>query len=191
MSGTSPTGSSTARKDRRIGPALIAFIVLDVLLVAWAIGLGVSLGSDDTEGSTTAEPSASASAPPAPAPTSDVDPEEGAEEVASPSGNITCRVSPSGAECGIASLAADPAPVDGCDGAVGYVVELTSDGVSVPCVSDDERPRKADPTIAVLEYGENVTVNNFSCDSTEAGMMCTDTSTDKGFTLARAGITEF
>ena len=193
MSGTSPTGSSTAQKGRRLGPALVAFIVFDVLLVVWAIWLVVSMGSDDPEGSGGAEPSASASTPAAVEPTSDAGdgPEPGTETVASPSGNITCEVSPSGAECGIASLASEPAPVAGCDGAEGYVVTLTSEGVSVPCVSAEDRPAKADATIGILDYGQAVTVNNFTCDSTEAGMKCTDTSTGKGFTLARAGITEF
>lgn len=195
MSGTSPTGSSTTQKGRRLGPALIAFIVFDVLLVAWAIWLVVSMGSDDQGSDGGEEPSASTttSAPAAPEPTSDPGdgPEPGTETVASPSGNITCEVSPSGAECGIAALAAEPAPVGGCDGAQGYVVTLTSEGVSVPCVSSGDLPTKADATIDILDYGQTVTVNNFTCDSTEAGMKCTDTSTGKGFTLARAGITEF
>ncbi|MEP7763278.1 hypothetical protein [Sanguibacter sp. 25GB23B1] len=193
MSGTSPTGSSTAQKGRGLGPGLIAFIVLDVLLVVWAIWLGVSLGSDDPEASGDAEPSPSVSATQTPAPGAEpsAGPEPGTESVASPSGNITCEVSPSGAECGIATLTSEPAPADDCDGVQGYVVSLTSEGVSLPCVSPDELPTAAGAAVEVLDYGQNITVNNFTCDSTESGMTCTDTSTGKGFTLARAGITEF
>lgn len=193
MSGTSSPGSSTAQKVRGLGPGLIAFIVLDVLLVVWAIWLGVSMNGDGSDGSSGAEPSTSPSASASAAPSAEPSdgPEPGTETVASPSGNITCAVAPSGVECGIASLAAEPAPAQGCDGTEGYVVTLTSEGVAVPCVTDEDRPGKADATVAVLDYGQNVTVNNFMCDSTEAGMKCTDTSTGKGFTLARAGITEF
>jgi hypothetical protein len=190
MSGTSPAGSSTAQKGRGLGPGLIAFIVLDVLLVVWAVWLGVSLGSDAPEASGDGEPSASA---PATAPSAEPTegPEPGTEFVASPSGNISCEVSPSGAECGIATLAAEPAPAEDCDGVQGYVVSLTSEGVSLPCLSPDELPAEAGATVEVLDYGQTITVNNFTCDSTESGMTCTDTSTGKGFTLARAGITEF
>ena len=193
MSGTSPTGTSTTQKGGRLGPALIAFIVFDVLLVGWAVWLAVSMSSDDSTGDAAPEPTASASAPATPQPTSDAgdEPEPGTETVASPTGNITCAVAPSGVECGIASLGAEPAPVEGCDGSTGYVVSLTSEGVSVPCVGADDLPAKADATIDILDYGQTVTVNNFPSDSTEAGMKCTDTSTGKGFTLARAGIKEF
>lgn len=191
MSGTSPAGSSAAQKGRGLGPGLIAFIVLDVLLVVWAVWLGVSLGSDSPEATGDDEPSVSAPATTAPGAEPTEGPEPGTESVASPSGNITCEVSPSGAECGIATLASEPAPSTECDGVQGYVVSLTSEGVALPCVSPDELPAEAGATVEVLDYGQNITVNNFSCDSTESGMTCTDSSTGKGFTLARAGITEF
>lgn len=197
-----PTPQSTthdAAGSRRLSPAIIAFIVLDVLLVVAAVALGLSMGSD---GSDAPSASSSASSPAvstpasaeedgdeaaAPTPEATLDPE--AKQVASPSGNITCTLSPGGAECAIASLASEPAAAEDCDGVAGYVVALDTSGVSTPCAP--EKPGKANAAIPVLAYGEAATVNNFECVSTEAGMKCSDTNTGQGFTLARAGITRF
>lgn len=199
MAGTTPTSAprSTPGK-RRLSPWLVAFIAFDVLLVAGAawLLLGGSSGSDADETGATAAPSSSASAgatdapaDPEPSPTLEIDPAE-ATVVASPTGNITCSIVPEGVRCGIASLAAEPAPVDGCEGSVGHVVELTTAGVSTPCVPDAEKPAEAGPDVAVLDYGATSEVNNFVCESTESGMRCTDSTTGKGFVLARAGVTE-
>ena len=112
-----PSTTHDAAGSRRLSPAIIAFIVLDVLLVVAAVALGLSMGSD---GSDAPSASSSASSPAAstpassdddaaatPAPEATLNPE--AKQVASPSGNITCTLSPGGAECAIASLASEPA----------------------------------------------------------------------------------
>lgn len=200
MAGTTPTSAPRSTQGRRrLPPWLVVFIAFDVLLVAGAawLLLGGSSGSG-TDGSS-AETSPSASAPatteptadadePEPAATLEIDPAE-ATVVASPSGNITCAVVPGGVRCAIAELDAEPAVVEGCEGTVGHVVELTSAGVSTPCVPADETPAPAGPDVAVLGYGETSEVNNFVCESTETGMRCTDTTTGDGFVLARAGVT--
>ena len=195
MTGTTapPTTPGTPRR-RGLPPAIIVLIVLDVLLVVAAIALGISLSADASE-----EPSAPSSAAtstdagsaaatdeaaPAPSPTATLSAD--AKQVASPSGNITCTVSPAGAECAIASLAAEPVAADSCDGVTGYVVSLTTSGVSTPCV--DETPAEAGAEVPVLAYGDAISVNNFQCVSTESGMTCSNTNTGQGFTLARAGI---
>lgn len=202
MAGTTPTSAprSTPGK-RRLSPWLVVFIAFDVLLVAGAawLLLGGSSGSDSDESGATAAPSSTASAgatddpadpaDPEPSPTLEIDPAE-ATVVASPTGNITCSIVPEGVRCAIASLAAEPAPVDGCEGTVGHVVELTSAGVSTPCVPDAETPSAAGPDVAVLDYGATSEVNTFVCESTETGMRCTDSTTGKGFVLARAGVSE-
>jgi hypothetical protein len=184
-------------------PLFIVFIVLDVLLVAifaWMLVSRLTSGPDEG-GASTAEPtqstssSATATAPGEESQTgaSAAPPIElstdGAATVASPTGNITCTITPTGVRCGIASLAAEPAPVAGCDGTVGHVVELGSNGVSTPCVAAADTPAAATADIPVLQYGGTETVNNFACESTEAGMRCTDSATGKGFVLARAGVT--
>lgn len=198
MTGTIPPSTNhTARGARRLPPAIIAFIVFDVLLVIVAVAMGLSMGSDGTD-APSAQPSSSTSGPatpdatasddasPTPAQTPQAtDPD--AKQVASPTGNITCTLSPAGVECAIASLAAEPAAVDGCDGTSGYVVTLTTSGVATPCAPS--KPGKADAAVPVLAYGESTSVNNFECVSTESGMTCSNTNTGQGFTLARAGIT--
>lgn len=199
MAGTTPTSAPRSTQGRRrLPPWLVVFIAFDVLLVAGAawLLLGGSSGSD-TDGSA-AQTSPSASAPattepsddaddPEPSATLEIDPAE-ATVVASPTGNITCAIVPGGVRCAIAELAAAPAVVEGCEGTVGHVVELTSAGISTPCVPADETPAPAGPDVAVLAYGQTSEVNNFVCESTETGMRCSDTTTGDGFVLARAGV---
>lgn len=196
MTSATPQSANQGQTGRRgLSPAIIAFIALDVVLVIAAVMIGLSLGSDESgESPDQAGSSASPSAPVSDdaAPTPSATPlAQGADskQVASPSGNITCTLSPEGAECAIASLAEEPAAVDGCEGSVGYVATLTPSGVQTPCMPD--KPAKADAAVPVLAYGAAETVNNFQCVSTEAGMRCSDTNTGKGFTLARAGVTRF
>lgn len=198
MTGTTPPSRTPGTSGRRgLPPAIIAFIVLDVLLVIAAIALGIAMSSDGSPASeeTSASSSATSSttpgaepsdkATPAPSPSASLSAD--AKQVASPSGNITCTLTPEGAECAIATLAAEPVAADGCEGVTGYVVSLSTSGVSTPCVSD--KPAKAAAEVPVLAYGDTVAVNNFECESTEAGMTCSNTNTGQGFTLARAGVT--
>ena len=204
MTGTIPPSSTDATLGRRgLPPSIIAFIVFDVLLVIAAVALAFSLGSDDADAagskpqssasaSASDEPSADATSPDedTPSPSQTPDPlDADAKQVASPTGNITCTLSPEGAECAIASLAAEPAATDGCEGSVGYVVTLGTSGVDTPCVTD--QPSEAGADVPVLGYGDAVAVNNFECVSTESGMKCSNTNTGQGFTLARAGVTRF
>lgn len=202
MAGTTPTSAprSTPGNKRRLSPWLVVFIAFDVLLVAGAawLLLGGSSGSGRDATDTTTTPAAAATDgatdaaadpdDPAPSPTLEIDPAT-ATVVASPTGNITCSIVPEGVRCAIASLAAEPVPVAGCDGTVGHVVELTTAGVSTPCVPTAETPAAAGPDVTVLDYGTTAEVNNFVCESTETGMRCTDSTTGKGFVLARAGVT--
>lgn len=203
MAGTSHPQSKTPSASGRakLPSYLIAFIVVDVLLVLLTAWVAVSTFSANGGGSTNADgpasPSASVSTDPGAASTDPSAPQtpalidSGGAQVASPSGNIVCSIAPTGVRCTIASLAAEPAPVTGCDGTVGYAVELTSGGVTTPCTPSDQRPGKAAAEIPVLEYGATKTVNNFGCESSASGMKCTDTSTGHGFTLARAGVSKF
>ncbi|MGO3485365.1 MAG: hypothetical protein ACTINV_14870 [Cellulosimicrobium funkei] len=111
------------------------------------------------------------------------------ETFASESRNITCEVTDVSATCVIAQLGTQPAPVDGCDGTVGYKVVLDADGsVDQPCVPAAEQPQPAPGDTAILDYGTSKTVGPFTCDSAETGMTCRDDATGKGFTIARAGI---
>ncbi|OLT50788.1 hypothetical protein [Cellulosimicrobium sp. CUA-896] len=110
------------------------------------------------------------------------------ETFASETRNITCEMTDLGVTCSIAELATQPAPVAGCDGAVGYQVVLDADGVRQPCVPTGEQPQPAAADVPVLPYGESRTVGGFTCDSANTGMTCRDDATGQGFTVAKAGI---
>ena len=176
----------------RLSNGMIAFILVDVVLVlavvivAFVTFRGPGSPSTPAPTTTTARSSASPSAAgedPAP-----VERTGTARTFASPSGNITCTIDETGARCGIASLANDPAPVEGCDGSVGHVYVVTTAGVpEVPCVSKDDKPKKAGKKVEVLDYGAVVREFGYTCTSEEAGVTCTDDTTGRGFTLARAG----
>ncbi|MFC8921399.1 hypothetical protein [Cellulosimicrobium sp. NPDC057127] len=184
-----PAGSGGDRRSsgRRLGPGWIAFIALDVVLVVAAVVVGFSLlGGGEPQGSpgATASPSAGA--------TQDAPAEEPVptvtETFASETRNITCEMTDLGVTCSIAELATQPAPVAGCDGAVGYQVVLDADGVRQPCVAAGDLPGPAPDDVAVLPYGESRTVGGFTCDSANTGMTCRDDATGKGFAVAKAGI---
>lgn len=176
----------------RLSNGMIAFILVDVILVlavvivAFVTFRGPSSPSTPTATSTatsSATPSAAGQDAPAPVERTGM-----ARTFASPSGNITCTIDETGARCGIASLANDPAPVEGCDGSVGHVYVVTTAGVpEVPCVSKDDKPKKAGKKVDVLDYGAVVREFGYTCMSEEAGVTCTDDTTGRGFTLARAG----
>ena len=117
---------------------------------------------------------------------------DSATRFATPTGNISCTISPNGVNCAIAKLAKAPKPnTGGCEGYIGYVVNLNSAGVALPCVAKEDLPGGAGGSLDVLDYEKSETVNNFTCESTRSGVKCTDKSTGQGFTVARAGISTF
>lgn len=184
-----PTGPP-ARKP--LGPGLVAFIVIDVVLVLGVVIAAVVLlgGGSGAPGASPTTPVAGATtsvAPSAPV-TSAVRPGGTDQRFATPSGNIVCDITADGARCGIASLAQKPAPVDGCDGSVGFVYVVDGSGkVDVPCVPKKELPKKAGKDVNVLGYGQTSAAYGFTCTSEESGMACVDDATGSGFSLARAG----
>lgn len=116
----------------------------------------------------------------------------GAETFATPTGNIMCTIASTGVTCSIAKLEKQPKENAGsCEGYVGYVVELRATGTTMPCVAKAELPGAAGSGTDVLNYDSEKTVNNFKCVSSRTGMKCEDTNTNRGFTLARAGIKTF
>ncbi|WP_102509062.1 hypothetical protein [Sanguibacter massiliensis] len=191
-----PTGPP-ARKP--LGPGLIAFIVIDVILVVGVVIAAVVLlgGGSGAPGASPTTPVAGATTPVAgattsvspSAPVTSADRPGGTDQrFATPSGNIVCDITANGARCGIASLAQKPAPVDGCDGSVGFVYVVDASGkVDVPCVPKKELPKKAGKDVNVLGYGQKSAAYGFTCTSDESGMACVDDATGTGFSLARAG----
>lgn len=184
----------------RFKPLVTSLIAVDVLLVVVAIVVAVNVfGQGETPPpSPTAQPSQSAPSDPveqtsddASAATEDLE-VSGARKFASPSGNISCIISAVGAECGIAALNNPPSEGAGqCEGFVGYVVQLNASGVVVPCVERADLPGSANPNAEFLDYGDKIDINNFTCVSERSGMKCTDVNTGSGFSIARAGISQF
>ena len=189
-----PGGGRPGKGGRRLSPGWIAFIALDVILVGIVIAFAISLAGGDGGPDTAQDPGTVVQVP-AETPDAPVD-EPGpvvvtGESVTSPSRNITCTIGDAGVSCGIAELAAQPAPVDGCTGTTGYVATLTADGVQIPCVPSADQPRKAADGVPVLEYDQTKTVGSFTCTSSKTGMRCTDSGTGKGFNMAKAGVSSF
>jgi len=136
------------------------FLLVDVVLVLVfvAVLLATRTGADESPG-TVAEPqvSGATSESPSPGPTRtpwSTEPTGEAEMFASPSGNIMCSISPEAASCSIAQLADEGLVEDeGCNGTVGHVVRVTTDGADRACV-DGESPGKAPEATPALEYEE-------------------------------------
>lgn len=192
--GYAPAPGATA-PARRLTPGWIAFIALDVVLVIAALVFAINLmgGGDPAEAGTDPTPAATGS----PAPGAD-DGASGAEQwavpagasvFAAPSGNITCYIADDEARCGIHELNNQPAPVETCEGTVGYVAVVDASGaISSPCIAADAQPQKATGDVRKLEYGQTTTANGFTCSSANTGMTCVADATGKGFTIAKAGV---
>jgi hypothetical protein len=178
-----------ADTPRRSSGARAAFAVLGVLVlvvvVAFAWNQLSRPGTDDEAGASTVTNEQQS-----PSPSPDAAAAEVLAAFASPTGNITCEITAAEASCGIAQLTQQPAPVAGCDGTVGYRVTLSAETgeVALPCVPSDQQPRAAAPGATLLAYGDSVTKGQFTCTSTEQGMSCQVSPSERGFTIARAGI---
>lgn len=192
------TGTHAAKKLNKIIAALVA---LDLVLVVGAVLMAVSVFGTSQQ-TPSAEPRSAVSGTSTENPgnsqnpiTTTEDPIEdatGADSFTTPTGNIICTVSSLGVQCGIAKLEKKPkANADGCEGYIGYVVELRPSGVTTPCVAEADLPGAASQAQEVLEYGDKKTVNNYECTSERTGMKCVDTTSSRGFTLARAGVKTF
>ncbi|QAY62195.1 hypothetical protein ET495_01670 [Xylanimonas allomyrinae] len=178
-----------ARRRRRVSPGWIAFGVVAVVLVGAVTAVAWNLLSAPVQ---RLESDSPATAQPLETP-SDAASEDAAAPVldafASPTGNISCEITQDAATCSIAQLNQQPAPVDTCDGTVGYRVTIDAAGkVTIPCVPAGRQPQPASADLRTLDYGQSVTRGQFTCTSEQSGMQCRDDTTGMGFSLARAGI---
>lgn len=135
----------------------------------------------------TAAPPAEGTGEPPPAPAPPPPPPQ--TLFASPSGNIWCSISEAGARCDIAEKTWDPgAQPAACTAPVwGPGVLVDGNGPQIVC---------ADASIVgggggTLAYGRSVTVGDYACASSEAGMRCVQNSTGRGFSLSRRAYTFF
>ncbi|WP_157803654.1 hypothetical protein [Luteimicrobium subarcticum] len=181
-----PVGGTVAvrRYLGELEPAVVVLGGVVLMLVVTAVVMAfVVLGGGGSGGAAAApEPSSTTSHQAAAAPVK--------VRFASPSRNITCAMSKDAVTCDIADLAKTPAPVDGCEGTVGYVATLDAAGkVGAPCAAS--RPAAAPSSVSVLAYGKQRSAGPFTCHSTREGVRCTEKSSGKGFTIAKAGIGSF
>jgi len=168
----------------RIGPGLVAFVVVDVLLVALLAVVAVLYATGGESTPRSPSPTGSESAPAdagGPSPSST---DAGAlDAFVLPSGNIGCTLGPEGVTCTIASFTYEAPEVAGCTGQTGHVLTLTAEGVAFTCEPADETP--APPAGApVLPYGSQTTQGAYTCRSATDGVTC-QTSDGTGFRLAR------
>lgn len=133
-------------------------------------------------------PSASASGAPSAAPSGDpqtlrVDPAT-TGFFASPSRNIACSMSASGAVCEIGehSFEPPPKPAD-CELDHGTMLAVEG-GARAEFLCHGDTAFTEDAT--VVQYGSRITNGLFTCSSSESGMACASASGAHGFELARA-----
>lgn len=187
-------GEPPAPARKRLSPGWIAFIALDVVLVVALVVFAVNmLGGRGNADQADDGPTAASTQDVTPTDEATPAPPEVLAEFASPSGNIVCAITSADVTCSIAQLNQQPAPVEGCEGTVGYRVTLSAETgeVSLPCVPADAQPKPAEPSTQKLEYTQSVTQGQFTCTSADTGMSCKDDTTGKGFSIAKAGIGTF
>jgi hypothetical protein len=113
----------------------------------------------------------------------------------SPSGNISCQlgtivdsgVSRATAACEISqhTFTTPPKP-SACEGGWGDRVGLTQGAhASLQCHTDTMRGSN-DP---VLDYGQSLSAGSITCRSEQAGIVCSDSKTQHGFSLSRDSYT--
>lgn len=172
----------------RLGRGLTAFLVVDVVLVAvFAVLLVDALrGREGAEEPPAPTPSAAEESP-------EETPAAGSEDVGAlttfvlPSGNIHCSMTEVSATCTILQFQFEPpeAP-DGCDGTVGSTLTVEAgEAARFDCDEGDPPPVPDDAT--ELDYGEQSTVGEMTCASSENGVLCRHNPSGQGFSVARAG----
>jgi hypothetical protein len=160
-----------------------ALLVVAVVLVAIAVlGGGSDQAGEEPGGGSSPSQSAGSGA-------TDGATDAGAQSFASPTGNISCTMSPDGVTCSIANKQFDVPAAEGCTGTTGHVIVLnTSDGMTTPCV-EGPAPAVASADVPVLDYGSAKTVGPYTCTSASNGMSCVVDETGEGFRVATAALT--
>jgi hypothetical protein len=100
----------------------------------------------------------------------------------SPSGNVGCIIDPQFARCDISERdwSPPPRPAD-CEFDYGQ-------GISMEAGLEPEFNCVGDTALGgtdTLKYGKSIEAGSLSCDSTEEGITCRDSTTGHGFTIAR------
>lgn len=181
-------------------PGLLAFLVVDVVLVVVAVVMLVgalsaadgttpaATGPRVTPAATVPTPASPAPASPAPSPSTSASvPTETLTTFASPSRNIGCEITAAGVRCTIAKSDEKKPKDSSCPKGTtwGRVLTLTPSGADKPC--EKGKPKAAAATTPVLNYERSTAAHGYTCTSTTAGITCRHDESGRGFSLARAG----
>lgn len=112
----------------------------------------------------------------------------GVRHFTTPSGNIFCIIDNEWPRpymrCDLndATFTPPPRPTKDCYGTWGRSVTMTiGESPAFHCISD----WAGGENLFVLRYGDDTKVGPFQCSSREGGLTCVDTTTSRGFRLAR------
>jgi hypothetical protein len=107
----------------------------------------------------------------------------------SPSGNIGCVVGGGLARCDIQEHTWTPPPAPAsCIDFYGYGVEVIGGHPGEYTCSGDS---VFAPTSPVLQYGDKITKNRFTCTSKTSGMRCSNRNSGHGFFISRDAVKLF
>lgn len=109
----------------------------------------------------------------------------GTDNFQSPSGNIYCTLSPSGAACDISEYTYTPPPPPECGKHIAWGSRFTlapGKPAQIECHGDTLQV----PGEASLLYGQTISEGTITCASNEqTGMKCTDSSSGHYFSVSR------
>jgi len=106
---------------------------------------------------------------------------EGPDFFSTPSGNIGCSVGKQGARCDIGEREWKPTPPgEPCELDYGNGISLGSAGAQFTCAGDTSLGAPD-----VLDYGQRAQRGEFFCDSSQAGITCSNLETGAGFFISR------
>ena len=189
-----------AGRSRLSGGERAVVVIAAVLVAVFAVLLAVRLTGSSALGATSA--AGTGTAAPSAAPTTTDATEEATEDATgedlsdvpwdfvSPSGNIACTVDDERALCGIATFEyADKIPaaeVERCDGKVGHFLQVTAEGASLVCDTSGQDLTIDAAGKPALGYGQEESVDGFTCTSEETGMSCRHDTSGYSFSVRRA-----
>lgn len=187
VAGGGPTDDPFARREaaRHRNTLVLVAVAAVVCVVGAVIALASLTGGQDPQ----AQPGGASGGAGGGAVTTTA-PAAGGEDLVvfrSPSGNIGCALSSASARCDIAekSWELPPAP-ESCQGDWGVGVFVEGAEAGLVCATDTVLGEGEE-----LAYGATLERGAFRCTSSQEGMRCENTSTGRGFTVARAAYTTF
>jgi hypothetical protein len=184
--------------------------IIAAIVVAALAGAGIALaavftvGGDDAAAPAAEGPGSTASAAPSASSAGSSDPSAevqvidgetdhrfgtGSAQFVTPSRNIACRMTTGEVRCDVLQRTWEvPPPPADCTQSYGTGAVLAGSGKGqLSCVGDTV----ADPSLAVLSYGQGVRFGDMVCVSKESGMRCENPTSGHGFAVARAAFDLF